>query len=279
MKENSKQNVIDFLNRCVVYADDSIIRKKKRGENKDEILRWQAYRDFTAYASEEVSSGDLDDWFENNEDTEKTSLKEGAEYIELNDLEHHERRRWLSAIISPTPLILVSTISSEGVPNLAPMSSISVISNSPPLIGMSLSKNRDGRPRDTLLNLKETGRATLAILPSNADSAKIIEQTAAPLPRNQSEWKEIDAATSNSNQPSAPNPAIAALETTLIECHQLPLGAVAEWVILKVESIIIPPKCQINDIESSSILCQISDHVVGGTHTTNWIQEIQKKSY
>ncbi len=272
MNNASKQNVIQFLERCIVYADESIQRKKERGEEEEEISRWIAYRDFTAYASEEVSRGELDDWFDSEEEI---SLELGSEVMDLEEMTHEERSRWLSAIISPRPLVLVSTISSNGEPNLAPMSSVSVISNTPPLIGMSLSSNREGRPRDTLLNLKETRKATLAILPSNKECAQIIENTASPLPRDESEWGGIEALTTINDEVTAPKIAIAAIETTLVECHPLPLGSVAEWVILSVDSIIKPSLSNIENIESSSILAQIANNLLGGHQSTSWNQKIQ----
>ncbi len=58
-----------FLQRCVIYADASIERKKQRGEDEDVIAQWQAYRDFTEHAVEEVASGDLDTWLEDDSQT------------------------------------------------------------------------------------------------------------------------------------------------------------------------------------------------------------------
>ena len=274
MENDAKKSVIDFLNRCVAYANDSIERKKERGESDIEISRWEAYRDFTAYASDEISRGDLDDWFDENNSL-KFDLSSGTESIEIEGMDHEERSRWLSAMVAPRPLILVSTMSAEGIPNLAPMSSVSVISNTPPLLGMSLSKNREGRPRDTLLNLKETGKATLAILPVNPKSVKIVEMTSKPLPRTISEWDQIESISSISETVTAPKNAIAAIETTLLESHELPLGAVAEWVILKVDSIIKPSSINLDQIEAISILSQISKESFGGISTTNWKQEIE----
>ena len=274
MENDAKKSVIDFLNRCVAYANDSIERKKERGESDTEISRWEAYRDFTAYASDEISRGDLDDWFDENNSL-KFDLSSGTESIEIEGMDHEERSRWLSAMVAPRPLILVSTMSAEGIPNLAPMSSVSVISNTPPLLGMSLSKNREGRPRDTLLNLKETGKATLAILPVNPKSVKIVEMTSKPLPRTISEWDQIESISSISETVTAPENAIAAIETTLLESHELPLGAVAEWVILKVDSIIKPSSINLDQIEAISILSQISKESFGGISTTNWKQEIE----
>ena len=62
-----------FLRRCVTYADASIERKKKRGEDEKIIARWQAYRDFTDHAAEEVASGDLDTWLEDDYASESGS--------------------------------------------------------------------------------------------------------------------------------------------------------------------------------------------------------------
>jgi len=58
-----------FLRRCVIYADASIERKKQREGNEAIIAQWQAYRDSTEHAAEEVASGDLDTWLEDDPQT------------------------------------------------------------------------------------------------------------------------------------------------------------------------------------------------------------------
>lgn len=273
MSIDEKNSIIKFLDRCVAYANDSIKRKRERGESETEINRWEVYRDFTAYASDEVSRGDLDDWFDENE--EKFDLHSDINSLEVDKMNHQERARWLSAIISPRPLILVSTISKDGIPNLAPMSSVSVVSNTPPLLGMSLSSNREGRPRDTLLNLKETGKATLAILPVNSKSFEMVNMTRKPIPRSESEWGGIEGLSDIPEMVTAPKDAIAAIETTLVECYKLPMDAIAEWVVLKVDSIIKPSSMNIDEIEEIPILTQISDYMLGGIHPTSWKQKME----
>ena len=62
--EERRNLVVSFLRRCVRYANDSIARKKERGEDEEEISKWSAYRDFTDHAIMEVSRGDLDSWLE-----------------------------------------------------------------------------------------------------------------------------------------------------------------------------------------------------------------------
>ena len=71
--DQSKQTVLDFLLRCVEYADDSLQRKQARlSESTDEtekevivgeIAKWEAYREYTAHAITEVECGELDHWF------------------------------------------------------------------------------------------------------------------------------------------------------------------------------------------------------------------------
>ena len=67
--DERRRLVAVFLRRCVTYADASIERMKQRGEDDEDIAKWQAYRDFTEYAAEEVSSGDLDTWLEDDSQT------------------------------------------------------------------------------------------------------------------------------------------------------------------------------------------------------------------
>ena len=62
--EERRNLVVSFLRRCVRYANDSIDRKTKRGDQEEEISRWAAYRDFTEHAVMEVSRGALDSWLE-----------------------------------------------------------------------------------------------------------------------------------------------------------------------------------------------------------------------
>ena len=65
MKSDQKRDLVErFLRRCVIYANESIRRKRKRGEDEETIVKWTVYRDFTEHAAEEVAAGDLDSWLE-----------------------------------------------------------------------------------------------------------------------------------------------------------------------------------------------------------------------
>ena len=52
MEANQRRDLVErFLRRCVTYANESIRRKRKRGEDEETILKWTIYRDFTAHAA------------------------------------------------------------------------------------------------------------------------------------------------------------------------------------------------------------------------------------
>tara|TARA_B100001778_G_scaffold108662_1_gene88926 strand:+ start:177 stop:380 length:204 start_codon:yes stop_codon:yes gene_type:complete len=62
--EDRRSLVTSFLRKCVTYANDSIKRKRDRGDSEEEIEKWENYRDFTEHAVMEVSNGELDEWLE-----------------------------------------------------------------------------------------------------------------------------------------------------------------------------------------------------------------------
>ena len=62
--EDRRSLVTSFLRKCVTYANDSIKRKRDRGDSEKEIEKWETYRDFTEHAVMEVSNGELDEWLE-----------------------------------------------------------------------------------------------------------------------------------------------------------------------------------------------------------------------
>ena len=243
----SKDAVCDFLRRCVQYADLSIDRKMERDEDVVEIERWTAYRDFTAYALSEVERGELDDWFENDGEVGQKRetllgqpMGDGVRNDSVDALEHPERAAWLSALIAPRPVVLLSTISEQGVENLCPVTSVSLLANTPPLLGVSLSQDRSGRPRDTLVNLRNGSKISAMILPGTWDAARLVYETAVPLPPEKSEWESLGEAVESPNGFPPYHPLSAAvLECEVAELHPLP-DAVATLAILRVQNILRP---------------------------------------
>ena len=219
--------VLDYLKRCNAYAEDSIARKTERDEY-DQTVSWKSYIEFNDHAIEEIENGTLDHWFT----PLPTKGMEGAQRIDVDELEHEQRAGWLSGLLSPRPLILASTQDEHGNKNLAPFTSVMAVSTGPPLLIASFSCNREGRYRDTLHNLRTTKRAILHLMPSSHSTVAAIDETASPLPEGESEWN-LAGFTPHHLDPLLINEAVAALEVEYLEDRALP-DAVARLAVMRV---------------------------------------------
>ena len=275
-----REIVSRFLRRCVTYADASINRKKLRGEDQKDISNWENYRQFTSFSASEVESGELDTWLEDggyeSEPTNNISLDGENIKSNLEDLSHDERRNWLASLMMPRPISLVGTVSSGGVQNLAPMSSIGVVSNTPPLLIISLSKSRDGKERDTLVNLRNSGVGSscmVFILPADLDSARNVQETSARLPIDESEWDLVNGELISDDGLPILSSSIAAMHCKMVEIHPLPEGSSASLVILRVESIVTSAGIDFSNIPQK--LMQIDYNKLGPSSNKNdWDFEV-----
>lgn len=68
-----------------------------------------------------------------------------------------DRYRLLCSFVAPRPIALVTTVSAAGLSNAAPMSFFNVFSQDPPIVILRLSARPDGSPKDTTVNIRETG--------------------------------------------------------------------------------------------------------------------------
>ena len=266
-KMEGKAHVISFLRKCIEYADASIERKQKRGDFED-VSKWEAYRDYTAHAVMEIEAGELDRWFP----TQNEILgEEQVTTVDLASLSHETRSAWLTNLVSPRPLALIGTSSQTGNLNLAPYTSLSIVSNSPPLAVVSLSADRDDRWRDTLINLRETKNAVLNFLPASPDMALIVEQTAQPLEPGTSEWESFSLQGLPSN-PLVMKDAAFALMGQMVEEFDLP-EAKAKLVVLNLSEILVPGQNDVN--QPPHILCQHGLNRLMAT-PTEWYYNIDR---
>jgi flavin reductase (DIM6/NTAB) family NADH-FMN oxidoreductase RutF len=73
--------------------------------------------------------------------------------------------RLMTALIVPRPIAFVSSLSREGMRNLAPFSFFTAVSANPPVVCFSpMIRGRDGSKKDTLLNIEATGEFVLNIV-------------------------------------------------------------------------------------------------------------------
>jgi flavin reductase (DIM6/NTAB) family NADH-FMN oxidoreductase RutF len=71
----------------------------------------------------------------------------------------------LIGTVIPRPIAFVSSLSAEGLPNLAPFSFFTVVSANPPVICFSpMVRSSDGHQKDTLRNIEATGEFVVNIV-------------------------------------------------------------------------------------------------------------------
>jgi len=81
---------------------------------------------------------------------------EDALLIDVGAMSGRDRYRLLTSLVVPRPIAWVSTWSAARAPNLAPFSYYAMLSANPALVGVSVGDRR-GVPKDTLVNVRETG--------------------------------------------------------------------------------------------------------------------------
>ena len=80
---------------------------------------------------------------------------------------------FLTGAVVPRPIAFVSTVGRGGLFNVAPFSYFNVLTNRPPLVGISINR-RGETPKDTLRNIQETGDFVVNIV-DEALSARAVE--------------------------------------------------------------------------------------------------------
>ncbi len=105
----------------------------------------------------------------------------------MESLSPGEAYRLLSNTIAPRPIAFVSTVSSTGVPNLAPFSFFIVGGANPPSLAFSPVLGTNGREKDTLRNVRDTGEFVVNLV--HREMAEGMNQASLSLPPESSEWE------------------------------------------------------------------------------------------
>ena len=100
-----------------------------------------------------------------------------------------EMYEWMITTIIPRPIAWVSTISPDGVTNLAPFSFFQGVCARPPTLLFCPANDRRGNPKDTLRNVRETGEFVVNLVSSAQVEA--MNATAATLPYGESEFSRF----------------------------------------------------------------------------------------
>ena len=97
----------------------------------------------------------------------------------------------LTSIVAPRPIAWISTISREGVPNLAPYSFYNAVAGFPPTIMFSVSyRRREPKEKDTLRNVRETAEFVSHIVAE--DMAEAMLKTSIEFSYGISEFEQVN---------------------------------------------------------------------------------------
>ncbi len=77
--------------------------------------------------------------------------------IDIKSLEPKQIYKLMTSIIVPRPIAWVSTVSKDGIYNLAPFSYFAGISSDPPLLLISVGSKETKEKKDTWQNIEDTG--------------------------------------------------------------------------------------------------------------------------
>ncbi len=109
--------------------------------------------------------------------------------VDPETLPIRERYQLLIGSILPRPIAWVSTISSDGKTNLAPFSFFTGIAANPMTVCFAPVNNREGKQKDTLVNVKATRQFVVNV--ANEDNADKMNRTSAPYPYGVSEFEQV----------------------------------------------------------------------------------------
>lgn len=100
-----------------------------------------------------------------------------------------ENYKLMIGSIVPRPIALVSTVSAEGINNVAPFSFFTGITSQPPTVCFAPTRRgTDGQPKDTLKNIRDTGEFVINVV--NEAIAGAMNNAATEFPPEYDEFSE-----------------------------------------------------------------------------------------
>ena len=150
--------------------------------------------------------------------------------------------RLMISCIIPRPIAFVTTLSRDGVSNLAPFSFFNGVSSDPPVVSLAVATKRDGSKKDTWRNIEETGEYVINVVVPELMDAVIIG--ARELPHGVSELDLSGLKTLPSTKVKPPR-----LEASPInlECTLLRIVEVEETALILGRVVMVHAKDEIVD--------------------------------
>ena len=166
--------------------------------------------------------------------------------LDFSALATREAYQWMISTILPRPIAWVSTISAEGITNLAPFSFFQGVTANPPTLMFVPVNNRQGAKKDTVRNIESVPEFVV-----NLVSFRLAEQmnaTSALLPYGESEFEKFGVVPTPSDLVRPPRVAEAPVS---FECRLLQIVNIGEGPLAA------------NVIFGSILVAHVRDDVLG----------------
>lgn len=147
--------------------------------------------------------------------------------LDIKDLDESQIYKLMISTIVPRPIAWVSTVSKDGIYNIAPFSFYMGISSSPPLIAISIGKKDDITKKDTWKNIEEVGDFVINIV--DYDLVEKMNITALPFDEHIDEFKEAGLTAIKSDIVKSPRIAESPIN---IECKKFAIIEIADMGLI-----------------------------------------------
>ncbi|EQC37879.1 hypothetical protein SDRG_04900 [Saprolegnia diclina VS20] len=108
----------------------------------------------------------------------------------------------LTGAVVPRPIAWISTVSADGVTNLAPFSFFTVVSSDPPIVSYTQLFPTPGTDKDTLTNLRATNECVINFVP--IELGELMNATSRNYPHGVSEIDALEIPTIRSTRVQVP---------------------------------------------------------------------------
>jgi flavin reductase (DIM6/NTAB) family NADH-FMN oxidoreductase RutF len=136
--------------------------------------------------------------------------------INTENMEHWGIHELIMSAVLPRPIAFVSTVSEDGVFNLAAFSCFNLLCLKPTIVAFSIGWKRDGRKKDTLKNIEFSKDFVINVVTENL--AVVMNQASAEYPSEIDEFKEVGLTSLKADLVKAP---LVGESPVSIECKQL----------------------------------------------------------
>ncbi|WP_129113824.1 flavin reductase family protein [Halegenticoccus tardaugens] len=143
------------------------------------------------------------------------------EEFDVEELTLRENGRIIKSAVTPRPIAWVSTVSEDGVDNLAPYSSYNYVSSSHPVVLFNAQYRENGELKDSARNALNTGEFVVNVVTEQL--ARQMDQTSATLPPEESEFDfaEVERAKSRRVSPPRVADAVVSMECNLYDSIEI----------------------------------------------------------